>query len=344
MTGTLAHDLDDPAAARRPPRVDRPGRPRAGLPALRHGPDGPPPGRPVDQRGPPAEQHPAALDHRHLRLHGRRLPRHDGHARRPHRPPQAAAHRRRRVRRRVDRRGLLDQRRDAHRAAGPPSASPARPSRHRPCRSSSACSRTRASGSRAVAVWISAFSAGSAIGPIVGGILLEHFWWGSVFLIALPVMALLLILGPLVLPEYKDPDAGRLDLAQLGPVAGRHPRRDLRPQAGRPGRDRAAAARDAPSSASSPGIVFVRRQFRLPDPMLDLRLFRIPTFSSALTVNFLTVFVMTGYFLFIAQYLQLDPGPVAARGRPVVGAVGDRLRHRLERGAAAAALHPPVAT
>ena len=66
--------------------------------------------------------------------------------------------------------------------------------------------------SRAVAIWISAFSAGSAIGPVLGGILLEQFWWGSVFLLALPVMALLLVLGPIVLPEYKAPDAGRLDL------------------------------------------------------------------------------------------------------------------------------------
>src|SRR5436190_22972807 len=65
---------------------------------------------------------------------------------------------------------------------------------------------------RAIAIWISAFSAGSAIGPIIGGVLLEHFWWGSVFLIALPVMALLLVLGPIVLPEYRDPKAGRLDL------------------------------------------------------------------------------------------------------------------------------------
>ena len=79
--------------------MDRPGRARAGLPAVRHGPHGPAPRGPRDQRGPPADQRPAALDHRHLRLHGRRLPDHDGHARRPDRPAQAAAHRRGRVRR-----------------------------------------------------------------------------------------------------------------------------------------------------------------------------------------------------------------------------------------------------
>ncbi len=64
----------------------------------------------------------------------------------------------------------------------------------------------------AIGVWITAYSLGGAIGPILGGALLEFFWWGSVFLLAIPVMALLLVLGPFVLPEYRDPEAGRLDL------------------------------------------------------------------------------------------------------------------------------------
>jgi MFS transporter, DHA2 family, multidrug resistance protein len=64
----------------------------------------------------------------------------------------------------------------------------------------------------AIGFWIGAFSAGSAIGPVLGGVMLELFWWGSVFLLALPVMVALLVLGPRVLPEYRDPEAGRLDL------------------------------------------------------------------------------------------------------------------------------------
>lgn len=56
---------------------------------------------------------------------------------------------------------------------------------------------------------------GAAIGPIAGGLMLEHFWWGSVFLLAVPAMALLLILGPVVLPEYRDPAARRLDLGSV---------------------------------------------------------------------------------------------------------------------------------
>ena len=65
---------------------------------------------------------------------------------------------------------------------------------------------------RAISLWGTAFAAGGAVGPLVGGLLLEHFWWGSVFLINVPVMILLLVLGPKLLPEFKDANAGRLDL------------------------------------------------------------------------------------------------------------------------------------
>src|SRR5262249_24667617 len=64
----------------------------------------------------------------------------------------------------------------------------------------------------AISVWITSFSVGGAVGPLLGGLLLEWFWWGSVFVLAVPVMALLLVLGPLLLPEFRDPGAGRLDL------------------------------------------------------------------------------------------------------------------------------------
>jgi DHA2 family multidrug resistance protein-like MFS transporter len=63
----------------------------------------------------------------------------------------------------------------------------------------------------AIGVWAASYSAGAAVGPVVGGVLLEHFWWGSVFLLAVPVMALLLLLGPLLLPEFRDEEARPLD-------------------------------------------------------------------------------------------------------------------------------------
>jgi DHA2 family multidrug resistance protein-like MFS transporter len=177
--------------------------------------------------------------------------------------------------------------------------------------------------SRAIAIWISAFSAGSAIGPVVGGVLLEHFAWGSVFLIALPVMALLLILGPLVLPEYRDESAGRLDLvsAALSLVAVLAIIFGLKTFAqDGPGPEPVAALAIGVVS----GLFFVRRQLVLTDPMLDLRLFRIRTFSSALAVNFLAIFVAVGYFLFVAQYLQLVLGlsPLEAGLWSVPSAIG----------------------
>jgi DHA2 family multidrug resistance protein-like MFS transporter len=175
----------------------------------------------------------------------------------------------------------------------------------------------------AIAVWISAFSAGSAIGPVLGGIMLEHFWWGSVFLLALPVMGLLLVLGPIVLPEYRDPDAGRLDvlsailslIAVLAMIFG------LKQIA----QDGFALV---PALSIMAGLVvgaaFVRRQFALTDPMIDLSLFRNRAFSASLAVNFLTIFVAVGYFLFVAQYLQLVIGlsPLQAGLWSVPSAVG----------------------
>lgn len=167
--------------------------------------------------------------------------------------------------------------------------------------------------SLAVGVWISAFSAGSAVGPVLGGLMLEAFWWGSVFLLALPVMGALLAIGPKVLPEYRDPDAGRLDplsaamsvLALLGVVYGLK-----------------QLAQDGPSTTSvlaigvgvAVGVAWVRRQRRLAEPMIDVGLFRIRAFSATLAVNFLSIFVMIGYFLFVFQYLQLVLGltPLAA--------------------------------
>src|SRR6201991_2312481 len=67
----------------------------------------------------------------------------------------------------------------------------------------------------AVGVWAGCFTAGAILGPLAGGALLDHFWWGSVFLIGVPAMVLLLLTGPALLPEYRDPHAGRLDLTSV---------------------------------------------------------------------------------------------------------------------------------
>ncbi|MPZ54766.1 MAG: MFS transporter [Acidimicrobiia bacterium] len=158
--------------------------------------------------------------------------------------------------------------------------------------------------SLAVGVWIASFSAGGAIGPLIGGALLEYFWWGSVFLIAIPVMALLLILGPRVLPEYRDPEAGRLDVASavmslVAILVVIYGLKDIAQDGFGP------AAVAVIATGLGVGFLFVRRQRRLEHPLIDLRLFQIPAFNAALATNVLTIFVAVGYFLFIAQYLQL---------------------------------------
>ena len=159
----------------------------------------------------------------------------------------------------------------------------------------------------AVAVWATSFSVGAAIGPLLGGVLLEWFWWGSVFLLAVPVMVLLLVVGPVLLPEYKDPDAGRLDLrsaamslaAVLLVVYGlkQLAQDGLGPE---------------PSLSVVVGLavgwLFVRRQRTLADPLVDLSLFASRTFSGSLATLTLSLFVTFGTFLFVAQYLQLVLG------------------------------------
>jgi DHA2 family multidrug resistance protein-like MFS transporter len=161
--------------------------------------------------------------------------------------------------------------------------------------------------STAVGIWITAFSAGGAVGPVIGGLLLERYWWGSVFLMALPVMALLLFLGPRVLPEYRDPDAGKLDLtsaamslaAVLAVVLG------LKELA-------IEGVSWKPLVSLLVGVAvavaFWRRQRRLDDPLIDVSMFRSKVFNVALMTNLFGIFVAFGFFLFVAQYLQLVLG------------------------------------
>jgi len=159
----------------------------------------------------------------------------------------------------------------------------------------------------AIAIWITSFSAGGAIGPVLGGVLLEHFWWGSVFLLAVPVMALLLVLGPRVLPEFRAEDAGRLDLASVAMLL-------LAVLAVVFGLKETAQSGISwlPVTSMLAGlvvaVVFVRRQLTLADPMIDLGLFRIGAFNASLATILLGIFIATGYFLFVAQYLQLVLG------------------------------------
>lgn len=159
----------------------------------------------------------------------------------------------------------------------------------------------------AIGVWVTSYSIGSAIGPLIGGLLLEHFWWGSVFLLAVPAMLLLLAVGPVLLPEFRAPSAGRMDLwsvalslfAVLPVVYG------LKQMAEH---GFAAAAALYVAIGLTIGALFVHRQRTLAEPLVDLRLFRNPLFSVAVTTYGLSLFVAIGIFLLMGQYLQLVLG------------------------------------
>jgi DHA2 family multidrug resistance protein-like MFS transporter len=159
----------------------------------------------------------------------------------------------------------------------------------------------------AISVWITSYSVGGAIGPIIGGVVLEYFWWGAVFLISAPVMILLLVLGPMLLPEFRDPNAGRPDLisaalsltAVLAMIFGlKHVAQN--------GVGWVPAA--SILAGALVGYAFVRRQQTLADPLIDLRLFRMPGFSASVATLGVGVIILFGGFLYLPQYLQLVVG------------------------------------
>ncbi|QSB04997.1 MFS transporter [Natronoglycomyces albus] len=159
----------------------------------------------------------------------------------------------------------------------------------------------------AIGLWAAGISAGVALGPLLSGVLLELFSWRSTFLVAVPVMALVFIAAPLLLPEHRDPNAGKLDvmsaailLATLLPAI-----YGVKRLAG-DGSVAIAAAAIAMGVAF--GIWFVARQLRLPAPLLDVRLFANPTVSGALSVFILSAAALGGVYFLLTQHLQLVMG------------------------------------
>ncbi|CAM5542620.1 MFS transporter OS=Streptomyces tendae OX=1932 GN=GUR47_33315 PE=4 SV=1 [Streptomyces tendae] len=160
--------------------------------------------------------------------------------------------------------------------------------------------------SLAVGIWGAAASAGAAVGPVVGGFLLEHFWWGSVFLINLPVMAVLVVVGVNCCP-VPQPEPGPLDLASvvlslIGMVGVVYAVKE-------------AAAHGFAWATLAAGLLgaaalygFVRRQLTMPVPLLDMRLFRNRGFSGAVLADLLTILGLSGLVFFLSQYLQLVQG------------------------------------
>ncbi|MCD1287508.1 MULTISPECIES: MFS transporter [unclassified Brevibacterium] len=159
----------------------------------------------------------------------------------------------------------------------------------------------------AIATWAAMFSGGAALGPIVGGFLIEHFHWSSIFFINLPLIALFLPAAMLLLPESRDPNPGRIDplsialsMLMLTPLvfAIKHVMAD--------GVDLLFWASLAVAIVSGAG--FVARQLAMPTPMLDVRLFTNRVFSSAVASNLLSVMGLAGFLYFGTQLLQLVLG------------------------------------
>ncbi|WP_416906108.1 MFS transporter [Micromonospora echinospora] len=160
---------------------------------------------------------------------------------------------------------------------------------------------------RAIAVWSAGASGGAALGPLVGGVLLEHYWWGSVFVINLPIMLLVLISVALLVPESRNPAAARFDLVSAAlSVAAIVPLVWAVKHTAKSGIDVAGLLAAALSVGAA--LVFVRRQRALRTPLVDVTLFARPAFTGTILVSLITIFAFSGLLFFFSQYLQLVRG------------------------------------
>lgn len=159
----------------------------------------------------------------------------------------------------------------------------------------------------AIATWAAMFGGGAALGPVVAGWLLEHFDWAAIFLINLPLIALFLPLGWLLLAESKDPDPGRIDpvsiMLSMGVMA---PAVFSLKHGVTAGVDVLTVTTAGVAAACA--MAFMRRQKGRSHPMLDMTLLRNPVFTGSILANMLSLMAMAGFLFFAAQLLQLDLG------------------------------------
>ncbi|MFJ6834990.1 MFS transporter [Streptomyces sp. NPDC091209] len=161
----------------------------------------------------------------------------------------------------------------------------------------------------AIGIWSAVAAVGAAVGPLLGGFLLEHFWWGSVFLVNIPLMIVSLPIGRLLLPESRGDRDGPWDVVGA-----------LMAAAGLFGLVLGVKRLGAGEAPFSPftlaplllgGVlmaVFVRRQRRRAHPLVDLRMFARPAFSTSVGCIVLAMLALVGLELIAAQYLQLVLG------------------------------------
>ena len=166
----------------------------------------------------------------------------------------------------------------------------------------------------ALAIWATGFAAGAALGPVVGGVLLEHAWWGSVFLVNVPVMLALLALAPALLPESRSVSdslatAGRLDLLGLVLSVTTMVALVLAVKTYRSDVPLALALLVVAAVAGWAFVARARARLRTgQEPLLDVELFGVPLFRVAALANATTMFAFTGLLFLLTQYLQLVAG------------------------------------
>ncbi|MFC9295562.1 MFS transporter [Streptomyces sp. NPDC057011] len=191
---------------------------------------------------------------------------------------------------------------------------------------------------KAIAIWSGAMTGGIALGSVMSGLMLNHFWWGSVFLVNVPAMLLLLVLVPVLVPEFKDPAPGRFDLLSV----------PLSMAAVLPvvyGLKEIAAEGFGPLYLGSLalglvfGFVFVRRQRGRDDAMVPRALFGRRGFGAGIGLNTIAAFAMMGSAYFTTQYLQsvlgmgtleaalwsLAPSVVIGAAAPVSAALAQKV-------------------
>ncbi|SEF18800.1 MFS transporter [Jiangella alba] len=165
----------------------------------------------------------------------------------------------------------------------------------------------------AIGVWATMFALGMAAGPVLGGALVDRFWWGAAFLVAVPIAVVVLIAAKALLPEFADARAGRLDLVSVAlSLAAILPGIYAVKHAATHGVGTGTAVLLAAGAVA--GLTFVRRQRRLDSPLLDVRLFADRAFSAALAVLLIGLVGVGGTMYLVTQYLQLVEGmsPFAA--------------------------------
>ncbi|APU22659.1 MFS transporter [Actinoalloteichus sp. GBA129-24] len=161
---------------------------------------------------------------------------------------------------------------------------------------------------RAIAVWTVALAGGVALGPIIGGVLLQFFAWGSVFLVNVPMILVLLAVAPLVIPEYRHGSPEPMDLLSVALSFAA-----ILPVVWAVKSAAEALAITLPSIAAAAigvlaAVVFLLRQRRLTSPLVDVSLFRNRRFSGAVVAGLLAMFSLAGLTMFLSQHLQLVLG------------------------------------